>query len=446
MRPRAGDVLDGKYRVERVLGEGGMGVVVAAVDMKLDRSVAIKLLLPEYAEDPRWRERFVREARAAAGLSSEHAIRIFQVDKLEGGTPYIVMERLEGEDLQRRLGARGRLGLVEAIDAVLQAAEAIAEAHRLGLVHRDLKPANLFATTKPDGSPLIKVLDFGLAKAATDPAVLTTNSSVFGSPQYMSPEQLRGASQVDARTDIWSLGVTLYELVTGRLPFEASSVAELAAMVMRDPPARPEERLPGIPKGIADALLHCLEKEPAQRFGSIAKLATALEKCRATETDTVAMPFKTVIMPVPPTATASVAAAVVDVSRGAPPDRSRWIGLGATALLVVAAAAGVLGSGRSVEPRTAAAPATAVGSASARRATNADVAGLGATTASSIEPASAPAASAVPAASSTPTPSENASAGRVVPARSAAPAARPLPEEPPAAPPASTTEAPGDTY
>jgi eukaryotic-like serine/threonine-protein kinase len=269
-----GALLAGKYRVDRVIGRGGMGVVVAATHVHLQQPVALKFLLPDLVHQPGIIERFVREARASAQLRSEHVCRVADVGTFESGAPYIVMELLEGSDLASLLEAHGPMPVQRAADHVLQACIGIAEAHALGIVHRDLKPANLFLTSRPDGTPLIKVLDFGIAKAQGEQgASLTQTSAMLGSPRYMSPEQLRSPRDVDVRSDIWAIGVILYELVSGRPPFTGETLTEIALRIAMDPPAPLIGRLP---HGFDLLVNRCLEKDPAQRYPDLANLAHAL--------------------------------------------------------------------------------------------------------------------------------------------------------------------------
>ncbi|HTB76104.1 MAG TPA: serine/threonine-protein kinase [Polyangiaceae bacterium] len=211
---RQGDILARKYRVERVLGAGGMGVVVAACHLQLHQKVAIKFLLPEALSNAEAVERFAREARAAVKITSEHVARVIDVGTLDTGAPYMVMEFLEGHDLAQWVRLRGSLLLEQAVDFVLQACEALAEAHALGIVHRDLKPANLFIVRGADALHAVKVLDFGISKAAGLEVALTRTAAVMGSPLYMSPEQMAASRNVDARTNIWAMGIVLYELLT----------------------------------------------------------------------------------------------------------------------------------------------------------------------------------------------------------------------------------------
>ena len=283
---KTGDVLGGKYRVERVLGIGGMGMVVAARHIQLGQRVALKFMLKEAMADPSNAERFAREARSAVRLQSPHTARVIDVGKLKNGEPYMVMEYLDGQDLDEVIRRKGPMPPHTAVEYTLQACEAFAEAHSLGMIHRDIKPKNLFLTQTVDGRPLVKVLDFGLAKtigALGGDISLTATSAVFGSPQYMSPEQMRSAKDVDTRSDIWSIGVCLYEMLTARVPFDASGLAEICAMVLKDPVEPPSKWAPGLPPDLDAVVVKCLAKNPNDRYQTVADLAFALEPWTAIE-------------------------------------------------------------------------------------------------------------------------------------------------------------------
>jgi serine/threonine-protein kinase len=268
-----GAVIAGKYRIERLLGEGGMGTVVAATHLVLGTPVALKLLHPDMAKQQGVVDRFLREARASAALRGDHVCRVSDVGVTDEGIPYIVMELLEGRDLNQTVKHDGPLPPHVVADFTMQACLGLAEAHAAGIVHRDIKPGNLFMAMRPDGSTSIKVLDFGVAKAPEGGDFsLTRTATVMGSPGYMSPEQLKSSKDVDSRSDLWSLGVVMYELVTGKQPFHGETITELALRVAMDP----TPPLGSVPRPFADVVARCLEKDPARRYPDVAALANAL--------------------------------------------------------------------------------------------------------------------------------------------------------------------------
>ncbi|WP_438025774.1 protein kinase domain-containing protein [Sorangium sp. So ce233] len=279
-----GTLIAGKYRVNRLLARGAMGAVVAATHVELGELRAIKLLLPSTAADPEMCARFLREARIAARLRSEHAVKVHEVGRLEGGLPFLVMEFLAGRDLRIIRKKRGPLPVEEATLYVIQACDALAEAHALGLVHRDVKPANLFLTHARDGSPCIKVLDFGVSKVAVSGAASaefgetqTSTGQMLGTPHYMPPEQMRGQRDVDARADIWAIGSLLYVLLTGRYPMHARSV-ETVSLVLggKFVPSPPSEVRRGLTPEIDPIILRCLERDRDRRWPDVAELVLAL--------------------------------------------------------------------------------------------------------------------------------------------------------------------------
>ena len=281
---KVGDLLAGKYRVERILGEGGMGVVVAAHHELLDQHVAVKLLYQDVA-DREAQSRLLLEARACAKLQSEHVARVVDVDTGADGLPFIVMELLEGADLCQIADARGALPRWLVVDYMLQSLEGLAHAHSRNIVHRDLKPSNLFLANRADGTQIIKILDFGISKS-TDPfentgerkraMQLTGGRAVLGSPPYMSPEQVRSPKTVDHRTDIWSLGVVMYELLTNSMPFGGDEINETFAQVLEKEPQPVRAIVTGVPEGLERVVMKCLQKNRDNRFSDVAELARAL--------------------------------------------------------------------------------------------------------------------------------------------------------------------------
>lgn len=276
---KVGDLLGSKYRVERVLGEGGMGVVVAAYHELLDQRVAVKLLYQDVA-DREAQGRLLLEARSTAKLQSEHVARVIDVDVGHDGLPFIVMELLDGADLCHIADARGALPRWLVVDYILQALEGLAHAHANGIIHRDMKPSNLFLANRPDGLSVIKILDFGISKSA-EPAdrrtqQLTGGRSVLGSPPYMSPEQVRSPKTVDHRTDIWSLGICMYELLTSSMPFGGDELQETFAQILEKEPTPIRSLVAGVPAGLEQVVWKCLAKNRDDRFADVGELAKAL--------------------------------------------------------------------------------------------------------------------------------------------------------------------------
>jgi serine/threonine protein kinase len=287
---QVGQLIAGKYRVQQLLGRGGMGVVMAALHEQLNQRVALKFLTDDAYQQPEAVTRFLREARSAVQIQSEHVARVMDVGTLESGAPYIVMEYLRGLDLKEVSTRRGPLPISEAVDFVLQACDAVAEAHALGIVHRDLKPSNLFLTERPDGSPLVKVLDFGISKALhggkggqTSQQQMTASAAIMGSPQYMSPEQIRSSKNVDARADVWALGTILHELIAGAPAYVADTVPGLLAMIVADAAPPLSASRPDAPLDLEAAILRCLQKDRELRFANVAELAHALERFASPE-------------------------------------------------------------------------------------------------------------------------------------------------------------------
>lgn len=274
---RGGELIADKYRVDSLLGAGGMGFVFSATHVDLDRKVAIKLIRPELASDEAQVERLLLEARAAARIRSEHVGKVLDVARLPNGAPYIVMEMLEGCDLSVYLEHNGRLPSALAVDLVLQACEALSEAHAARIVHRDLKPENLFVTENPDGTRSIKVLDFGISKELGDATrrALTNPTTAVGSPQYMAPEQMR-AEAIDTRVDIWAIGAILFELLSGQKAFDADTLPAVCARVLGDNPPPLSSIVAEVPAGLSELVARCLAKNLRERVQTVVELAEYL--------------------------------------------------------------------------------------------------------------------------------------------------------------------------
>jgi eukaryotic-like serine/threonine-protein kinase len=261
-----GDVVAEKYRIERVLGIGGMGFVMAARHITLDQAVAIKFLIPRHNGEAAT-ERFEREARASARIESDHVCRVFDTGTLPTGMPFMVMEYLDGHDLEVELEGRSGLPVPQAVDYVLQALDAVAAAHSIGIIHRDLKPANLFLTVRADYSRRLKVLDFGISKMLSD-SIITDTKGIIGTPAYMSPEQAKNSRKTDLRTDIWSMGAIMYELFSGQPPYVGETVGEVLALVLNESPKPLRELAPNLPPGTSASASRGTAKIATRALGS----------------------------------------------------------------------------------------------------------------------------------------------------------------------------------
>jgi serine/threonine-protein kinase len=270
-----GDTVAGKYRIERLLGEGGMGAVFAAEHLLLEQRVAIKVISAHLSGGAA-RERFLREARAAARVRSEHVTQVLDVGEEPDGTIFMVLEFLEGKNLAELLEERGTLPIDEAVALALEGLIGVAAAHAAGIVHRDLKLENLFVARRQNGSRCVKVLDFGISKSLGESKNLTASGAMVGSPYSMSPEQIRDAKSVDARTDVWSMGIVTYALLTGGSPFVAEDVGGVLAAILERTPPPLEDSRPGAPIGLNVTLQRALAKDRAQRFSSVVDLADSL--------------------------------------------------------------------------------------------------------------------------------------------------------------------------
>ncbi len=445
---REGDVLAGKYRIERLLGVGGMGVVVAARHEQLDQPVAIKFIRGDALDNEEAVVRFLREARSAARLRSEHVARVLDVGRLESGAPYMVMEFLEGHDLAHTLTHDGPLAADLAAGLMVQVCEAVAEAHAAGIVHRDLKPENLFLTRTIGGSPKMKVLDFGVSKSTRltdDPrAKLTRTRTMLGSPLYMAPEQMRSSRDVDARGDVWALGVVLFELLTGRSPFDAETMPDLCLKIISEPPLSLAELRPAVPPALVEVVERCLEKDRNKRYENAAELALALGPFVPPRNSVYSLPGPGSVegsMPAPlfspplpstPASASGVPSRIASIpaawgtegrreSQQAPPRRrpvAAWVVVGALAVggAMIAVAVHRPGAGAAPAARASATPPamTSIGSA--------------------ISEAPPPAADLPPAIASDAVPAVAAIAASVAPVLLAAPSSLPPPRSPPVVP------------
>lgn len=275
-----GTLIAGKYRIEKLIARGGMGVLYRAWQPLIARNVAIKIVRPELMTRSDAPARFLREARVLAQLRTEHVCKVLDAGALDDGLPYMVLEYLEGDDLRNVLNGTGRFDVTRAVDLTLQVAEALAESHALGIVHRDVKPENLFLLHDVSGAEQIKLLDFGICQTESNAARLRTPQQAddygLGSPHYMAPEQISAPHAFDPRIDIWSLGVVLYELISGDPPFDGEDVTAICAQVLGREPASLREVCPELPQGLEHVVARCLSKSPEDRYADISELALAL--------------------------------------------------------------------------------------------------------------------------------------------------------------------------
>jgi len=376
-----GDVFAGKYRIDGMLGTGGMGVVLSASHLGLGERVAIKVLHEDEASNPQTVGRLLREARAAARLKGEHGVRILDVGTTEQGVPFIVMEHLTGEDISQIIDRSGPLPVKLAVDYLLQACEALAEAHAFGIVHRDVKPSNVFVSRKHDGSDCVKVLDFGISKltspldAMTPGYDLTQTRETMGTPQYMAPEQMRSSRKVDPRVDIWGLGTLLFVSLTGRPPFRAESMPELCAMILEDQTPSLHTLRPEVPPALDAIVQQCMMKRPEDRPQTALELARKLAPFASPAMRAVPDRIERVVGNLGPRgplhstpnplALEGAAATIIDVPRGKRRLRIPWVAIVAVSVLFGLAGGGAFVLGRrsrrhANEPMTAAAPPSVV--------------------------------------------------------------------------------------
>lgn len=271
---RPGLVLNDRYRLRERIAKGASGPVFAATDESTGAPVAVKLLNPVASDE--LRRRFLRESTVCATIVDPHVVRILGVGTLHPDVPYIVMELLVGRDLRQHLRERGAFPLDLAVEVGVQVCEGLAAVHAQGIVHRDLKPSNLFAVARDDGGVLIKILDFGVSKANDLDDNITETGAFLGTPRFMAPEQVLGARHVDARADVWSLGAILYELLTGRPPYNEKTVPRLLRAIEVGPPPAPSMLRPTLPVEIDPVVLACLEREPAARTANVSEVAAGL--------------------------------------------------------------------------------------------------------------------------------------------------------------------------
>jgi len=298
---RTGQVIAGRYAIQGVIGAGGMATIVEATHVELGSRVAIKVLSTLHMTDEAI-ERFLREARAIFPLRSENVCRVLDLGRLpEHGAPFIVMEFLEGSDFAHAFKT-AQVPPARAVALVIQACRGLGEAHALGIVHRDIKPANLFLTKRSDGTELVKVLDFGISKLRIEGIEnLTADGQILGTPRYMAPEQFGGTKETDARADVWAIGLVLYKLIVGRLPYSATSIADIYAELATRQPEDIRRAVPDIDPALAAVVMRCLERDSIKRFANARELGAALEACAKTAGSNVLAALPSAPIDAPPT-------------------------------------------------------------------------------------------------------------------------------------------------
>jgi len=357
--PAPGMMVTSNVRLVRPLGAGGMGSVWVADHLSLRTTVVVKFMAREMAGNSEATARFSREAAAASQVKSPHVVQMFDHGLGDDGRPYIVMELLEGRDLEQRLRASGKLDPVEVVAIVAQLARALSKAHERGIVHRDVKPSNVFLLDAGGGELFVKLLDFGIAKGPEVGIVgSTTRTGAFvGSPFYMSPEQVVGAKEIDFRTDLWSLGVVAYQALTGELPFHAETVGALALKIHRDPLPVPTRANMALPQAVDGWFARACARDPGERFASARQMADALAHALTVESAATDAPANE--PPVPASGTdvrSETGAGVGLVASGvtATASRGRWWWM--AGIVIVALAMGLLLPSRMTKGREAIAP------------------------------------------------------------------------------------------
>lgn len=328
-RVQPGDLISGKYRLQRVLGAGSMGSVWAARNELTDRDFAVKFLLPELAAKEDALQRFFHEARACGQIRNPSIVDVYDMGRADNGAPYLVMELLQGEGFDARLARVGKMRPVDVCRTMALVARGLDEAHARGLLHRDLKPGNIFFAVDKSSEVIPKVLDFGISKEMSDlDIVATTTGAVLGSPAYMSPEQARGDLDLDARADLWALGVIIYEALTGKLPFDAGNYNALMVKIISEPHVPVLERDATIPVELAQLVDRLLEKDRDRRIASAGELADRLERIYVRLTDTpLAAPERQTTIPPQTDRTSSLSWQARTLARGPHQRRTAIAGL-----------------------------------------------------------------------------------------------------------------------